>query len=212
MKNFRHSSSAGKGYLTVLHTLTLRRKAKIHEIVKICGLDQSEVETALRRGTSDGTVKSTGDGDSVITSRGRELLDDVYPRMYNRMRADPAVAAAYDEFEAGVNRRLLRLVTQWQTVDINGRQVANDHSDLDYDMKILDQLDALHQRVTRVLQPLAKHESRVERCLDRLGEALFRAGQGETEYVSGPRVASYHSLWFELHEDVLRMLGKTRQE
>ena len=41
----------------------------------------------------------------------------------------------------------------------------------------------------------------------RLSEALARASAGETDYVSGVRVASYHTVWFELHEDLLRLLG-----
>ena len=45
----------------------------------------------------------------------------------------------------------------------------------------------------------------------RLAEALARASAGETDYVSGVRVASYHTVWFELHEDLLRLLGRTRE-
>ena len=35
---------------------------------------------------------------------------------------------------------------------------------------------------------------------------------GEIDWVSGVRIDSYHTVWFELHEDLLRMLGRTRQE
>ena len=30
--------------------------------------------------------------------------------------------------------------------------------------------------------------------------------------MTGVRVDSYHIVWHELHEDLLRMLGRTRQE
>jgi hypothetical protein len=30
--------------------------------------------------------------------------------------------------------------------------------------------------------------------------------------VSSPKIESYHTLWFELHEDLLRLLGKRRSE
>lgn len=42
-------------------------------------------------------------------------------------------------------------------------------------------------------------------------------GNGETalqqrDYVGGVRCDSYHTVWFELHEDLLRILGATRHE
>jgi len=46
----------------------------------------------------------------------------------------------------------------------------------------------------------------------RLLEALERAESGKIEWVSSPKIESYHTLWFELHEDLLRLLGKQRSE
>jgi hypothetical protein len=46
----------------------------------------------------------------------------------------------------------------------------------------------------------------------RLAAAYDRALAGETDFVSGVRVDSYHTVWHELHEDLLRVLGRTRQE
>ena len=34
---------------------------------------------------------------------------------------------------------------------------------------------------------------------------------GEIDYVSGVKVGSYHTVWFELHEDLLRLLGRSRE-
>ncbi|NQV20995.1 MAG: hypothetical protein HQ511_06225, partial [Rhodospirillales bacterium] len=42
--------------------------------------------------------------------------------------------------------------------------------------------------------------------------ALEKAEDGETEFVSGAKVDSYHTVWFELHEDLLRILGREREE
>ena len=35
---------------------------------------------------------------------------------------------------------------------------------------------------------------------------------GDQRYVASPRVDSYHSVWFELHEDLIRLSGKKRAE
>jgi hypothetical protein len=45
---------------------------------------------------------------------------------------------------------------------------------------------------------------------DRLNAALDRISAGDNDYVSGVRVDSYHTVWFELHEDLLATLGIER--
>ena len=42
--------------------------------------------------------------------------------------------------------------------------------------------------------------------------ALERAEDGAIEWVSDAKIESYHTLWFALHEDLLCMLGRARQE
>ncbi len=42
--------------------------------------------------------------------------------------------------------------------------------------------------------------------------ALERAEGGAIEWVSDARILSYHTVWFELHEDLLRILGRQRSE
>ncbi len=43
----------------------------------------------------------------------------------------------------------------------------------------------------------------------RSDRALELARGGDQRYVASPRVDSYHSVWFELHEDLIRLV---RQE
>jgi hypothetical protein len=44
----------------------------------------------------------------------------------------------------------------------------------------------------------------------RLGHAIDRVEAGEVEYATKPMIDSYHTVWFELHEDLLSTLGKER--
>jgi hypothetical protein len=46
----------------------------------------------------------------------------------------------------------------------------------------------------------------------RLLAALEKAEAGNIQWVSSPTIESYHTLWFELHEDLLRLLGRLRSE
>jgi hypothetical protein len=34
--------------------------------------------------------------------------------------------------------------------------------------------------------------------------------EGETEWLTSPRVDSYHTVWMQLHEDLLLALGRDR--
>ena len=48
--------------------------------------------------------------------------------------------------------------------------------------------------------------------LSALKRALQLANDGDQRYVSSPRVDSYHTVWFELHEDLIRLSGHDRSE
>ena len=93
-----------------------------------------------------------------------------------------------------------------------GGRVTNDHNDAEYDQGIIDRLGSLHERAERVIGKAAAAQPRVGRYLERLSAAYDKVLAGDRDFVSGVRVDSYHTVWFELHEDLLRMLGRTRQE
>jgi hypothetical protein len=59
---------------------------------------------------------------------------------------------------------------------------------------------------------LARSIPRYSVYLARLERALGLAQGGDQRYVASPRVDSYHSVWFELHEDLIRLAGKKRSE
>ena len=121
------------------------------------------------------------------------------------------LVAAYERFEV-INRELKALITAWQTLEVGGKRVPNDHSDSAYDERILDRLATLHERAESVIDGLAKRLPRLARYATRLGVAQERAENGEVEWVSGIRCDSYHTVWFEMHEDLLRLLGRQREE
>ena len=47
---------------------------------------------------------------------------------------------------------------------------------------------------------------------DKLLAALEAAEDGDVEWVSDIRRDSYHTVWFELHEELLRIMGTERDE
>ena len=90
--------------------------------------------------------------------------------------------------------------------------MPNDHSDKAYDDKIIDRLGDLHERAEPVLDRLAAGLPRLSVWKQLLLTALERAEDGEIDWVSDARCMSYHTAWFEMHEDLIRVLGRERLE
>ena len=78
---------------------------------------------------------------------------------------------------------------------------------------MLDRLVGARTRTRRAwLAPLESASARLRGYRERLGRAVERATAGDGKYVASPRVDSYHGAWFELHEDLIRLAGRTRAE
>jgi pyruvate,orthophosphate dikinase len=152
--------------------------------------------------TSDDAFKLTGDG------RLRAL--DVFAADRERAGGEEACVAALDRFLL-LDGRMKDLVTAWQIRDV-ANQVLNDHSDAAYDASILEQLAALHGDVVDWLTPLGTKLGRMAAYRERLERALARARDGDQKFVASPRVDSYHTVWFELHEDLIRLSGRLRSD
>jgi hypothetical protein len=194
----------------VLHGLVVKNAGTAQQIAAVLGLDEHEVSAALDEALAAGDVAGAG-GTFMPTQAGRARLDAAYPQAYAQVREDAAFTSAADRFEV-INRKLLALLTRWQSVPQAGSTVPNDHSDPTYDNAILDELGDLHERTEPILAAFAGAVPRLKIYTGRLAAAYDRALAGEHDYVSGVRVNSYHTVWHELHEDLLRILGRTRQE
>jgi hypothetical protein len=198
-------------YQLSVHTLTLRQLATAEQIAEINGLPRSEVDASLAEAVAEGVVVAAR-GSYMISPAGRDLLERIYPSAFADVRSSEEIAAAMDEFEVGVNKQVLSLTTEWQTKDLDGERVVNDHADPEYDGKILDRLARVHDKARKALRPIAAVDPLVERFLERVGVALTRADGGQTDYVSGVRVDSVHTVWFQMHEHLLRLTGRERPE
>jgi pyruvate, orthophosphate dikinase len=122
-----------------------------------------------------------------------------------------AALAALDAF-VDLDHRLKDVVTAWQLRDDAGDQILNDHSDAAYDRKILDRLVALHADAVAWIAPIVTQRPRLADYRARLDRALAEARAGDQRFVASPRVDSYHGTWFELHEDLIQLAGRSREE
>ena len=119
-----------------------------------------------------------------------------------------AAARALDAFVA-LDHRMKEIVTAWQMKD---PETLNDHGDATYDAAVLARLGGLHADVEAWLKPLASGLPRLARYGARLAAAAAAAAAGNGKYIASPRVDSYHGAWFELHEDLILLAGRTRAD
>jgi hypothetical protein len=198
-------------YQLTVHTLALRQLASPEQLAEVNGQPLPEVEANLEKAAAEGVVRAAK-GNHMITPAGREFLADVYPQAFADLRSSSAVSEAMEAFETGVNKQVLTLTTDWQTKEVGGDRVPNDHDDADYDTAIVAKLGRVVDKTAKVLRPIADADPLVDRFLERIDTALTRAEGGETDYVSGVRVDSVHTVWFQMHEHLLRLTGRERPE
>jgi hypothetical protein len=197
-------------HFEVLNSIVLKKMASAGSVSSATGLPLSEVGGAMTDLEQAGLIVLVGEqalaGDSA---EGR--VSDFAASCYAGLRADAEIGRLADQFEA-VNKRLLDALAHWHQVDVGGRKVSNDHSDPEYDAKVITQVDRAVQRLRDILGRLALREPRFERYSRRLDTAMRKVDEGDTAYVSTPTVDSVHNVWFEFHEDLLRTMGRARKE
>jgi hypothetical protein len=197
--------------LLALHGLAVRKAGGAEAVAAIVGADEAGVAASLEAAVEAGRAAGAN-GAFMVAPAGRDWLDEQYPQAFAEFRADPAATEAYERFER-INRKLLELFTDWQMVPAaGGERIANDHSDADYDAGIVDRLGDQHERAEKVLDSFAELAPRLSIYKERLDAAYDKVLAGDHDWVSAVRIDSYHTVWFELHEDLLRMLGREREE
>ena len=108
-----------------------------------------------------------------------------------------------------VNRRLRDVCSAWQTRPAG---TPNDHSDAAYDDTVRDRLDEVHSAVGPILRRMATVEPRLAGYRPRLQEALDKFDDGESNWLASPLIDSYHTVWMQLHQELILMLGLTRAD
>jgi hypothetical protein len=196
---------AANDELAVLRTLRLKGRATTDELVAATGADPDSVASMTDGLLSSGGAKEMR-GALVLLPPARERLEALLTAEREGVDQD-ALRALYEEF-TDVNGDFKVLATDWQT---RGEDI-NDHSDADYDVTVLDRLPGIHARVIPIIDRVAQQSPRLARYGDRLTAALNKVQGGEHEWLLRPLIDSYHTVWFELHEELISLAGLTRLE
>jgi hypothetical protein len=197
----------------VLHAVRVRGFGEAAALAGPFGMDEDEVANELKGLAEDGLVTHrekplpgwtcTQDGKA---EHGRLVGEDL-----EASGAGAAVDAAYRSF-LGLNPELLAVCTAWQLRPEEGGPVPNDHSNADYDAEVVERLATVDAGVQPIADELAGRLQRYAGYSPRLSAALTRVRAGEHEWVTRPLIDSYHTVWMELHEDLMATLGIRRGE
>jgi pyruvate,orthophosphate dikinase len=172
-----------------------------------CLLTTEEVlQPVVDRLTEQGLLGRAA-GALLLTEAGTARAGELAMADRERWGAEPATAAL-DAF-LPLDQRMKTTVTAWQMRD---EQTVNDHSDAAYDAGVLADLRGLHADASGWLRSLGDAVPRFGQYLARFDRAMAAVDAGDARFVASPRVDSYHSVWFELHEDLIRLAGRTRED
>jgi hypothetical protein len=200
--------------LLVLHAVRLRGMADNRAVAQRCGVGRKVADELLLDHQAYGWItwsEFAGVGGWSLTDPGRAENER---RLAAELRAvaggDAAVRAAHERF-LPLNDRLLRACTDWQIRPVPGAAMAaNDHRDPDWDGRVLTELGALSGELSPVVAELTGVLERFRGYDTRFAAALARAQAGEPSWVDRSGADSCHSVWFELHEDLVATLGIRR--
>ena len=143
----------------------------------------------------------------VITPEGR-AVHATWARCIVGSDTEATMRRAYERF-LPLNAEFLRVCNDWQVLRTGA---PNDHTDIEYDWAVIDRLRTLHERSSPVTRAMATAMERFTTHRTRLRAALQQVETGDTAWFTSPRIDSYHTVWMQLHEDLLLALGIDRSE
>jgi len=193
----------------VLHGLRLKGFGEPPAVGAAVGLDADIVEAHLPP-LQDEELVLRRDGRLsgwALTAAGRSRQEQLAVEDLAAAGVATAVRTAYEEF-LGVNGDLLAVCTDWQ---LRGGAI-NDHTDVAHDAAVVDRLRSIHETVRPVVADLRGQLRRFAPYAPRLAHAVERVQAGDHEFFTKPIIDSFHTVWFELHEDLLTSLGLERSQ
>lgn len=191
--------------LACLQMIRLKGRVSADALATSLGQDSAAINASVQILTDDNLVLPNGNN-LRITAEGRATLAQWATA--ERSAVDhSALEADYHRFDV-VNRDFKQLVSDWQLRD--GQ--PNDHSDAAYDAAIVARLQALDRDFAPLLTGIVNKAPRLAHYPQRLANAQARLQDGDGSWLARPIADSYHTVWFELHEDLIGLLGLSRVE
>ncbi|MDD4866368.1 MAG: MarR family transcriptional regulator [Mycobacterium sp.] len=193
--------------LPVLQAIRLKGRISLADLAATLNQDTEMVAGTVEQLTASGLLV---DGTALrITQSGRARLETLLAA--ERKGIDvAAMSAVYNAFRS-VNAEFKSLTTDWQLKG-GPEGIPNTHDDAGYDAAVLARLDDVHARAVPIIEAAAAQLPRLAVYLPKLVAALDKIRSGETAWLTRPLIDSYHTVWFELHEELILATGSSRGE
>jgi hypothetical protein len=175
--------------------------AGIDALAVASGDGRGEVDAALTRLAAEGWVERQDAGGAeawMLTTSGLAKQGTLSVERAGDEAMRAGVSAGYDSF-LELNQAAKTLVSEWQ-------QGVPDEA------AAIARLEDIGEKAGEALRYAGREEPRFARYASRLDTALDRVAAGEERYIGDPSLDSFHTVWFECHEDFLLTLGLTREE
>lgn len=195
----------------VLHGLRLKGFADLASAAEVVGLAEQDAQPHLDSLLAERlvTYREGRLSGYLLTPAGRARHALLLAEELDRSGVREGVHDAYKRF-LDLNTDLLTVCTAWQLREVDGHPTTNDHSDAAHDAEVVERLARLHHQVLPICADLTGALSRYALYGPRLTHAYERVEAGDVDWFTKPMIASYHTVWFELHEDLLATLGIER--
>jgi len=180
----------------ILNALYLKKMASVTDLAQISGVPVNQVRTLVSGFEEQDWVLDMGE-ELLIQPEGMTRVQSHYRETYADLSQRQEMTTWFERFDP-INRQFIKQVTDWQ-------QTGGDPKVQDRLIGTVERLVKLIGEITPLLPRYAGYTRRFERSVTTID-------QGNADFVCTPTVDSLHNIWFELHEDILLVLGKERTE
>ena len=191
----------------LIHVLSIKGFAKEEILAAALGLEVSDVELMAKSLIEEGLLESSRIG-RKLTEKGKaaaaKILEDV------REKADLAALETFYLAFIPINQDYKKSVSSWQIKTVGELVEPNDHEDAEYDQQVLTEMFKDHDSLKHLV---ATHLASCPLLGDyarRLEKAYADVSAGDHQFVAGALIDSYHTVWFEFHEALIRLSGRDR--
>ena len=141
----------------------------------------------------------------AATKPGRAAHEE-WARIPAGTEAETAAKAAYERF-LNLDMQLKKLVHDWQTTAKQSGPMTAEEWDLVDKLKTIDgKAGPFLRRLSEACERFSAYRPRLKNALHQIEE------EGDRKYFCGLLVDSYHTAWWQLHEDLLIGIGVDRAD
>lgn len=193
--------------LALLMALRTQGLASVTRAATAAGLDHN-IAAEMLTGLAVSGLARLREGRAtgyMLVPAGTARLDELLA--LEGLRAHEGLCESYERFMQ-LNSRVLQVCSQWQ---LREGDVPNDHTDPAYDAEVIERLGDVHKRSVKCVGAITECAARYSPYGSRLDACVGRLHDGDHAAFTAVMAESYHTVWFELHQDLLLTLGRERE-